>query len=279
MIKNKFSLLILIFLAGLFINSCEETITGVSLPYKEQIVVRGVIEPNGKFEGIHLTRTLNPLDEYDYNKALVSDAEVNIISDNQSYKLNFNGDVYNNNDIQFLAGKQYQLDVKWKNHNPRASTFIPEQMENVELQYDTTTIYYDFEIRFSEKVIEVFAYIDAKPKNVYITGFLERGFEYFRDFSIYNYNQRDKDGKLKVVFAHFGFSDGMNNYDAIIRMIKNYEYFIDSYDEQYLNYYNTRYNGSMSGGIFGNEGLNIQWNVKGGLGLFIGRNRTIFKFN
>lgn len=278
MIKNKFLLLILIFLTGFYINSCEETITGVSLPYKEQLVVRGVIEPNEKFEGIHLTRTLNPLDNYDYNKALVSDAEVNIISDNQTYKLNFNGDVYINNDIQFLAGKQYQLDIKWKNHNPRASTFIPEQIENVTLLYDTTTILYDLDLLYSEKVIEVFAYIDPEPENVYITGFSESGYLYFRDFNIYNYNQRDKDGKLKVVFAHFGFSDGINNYDEIIRMIKSYEYFIDSYDEQYLNYYNTRYNGSMSGGIFGNEGLNIQWNVKGGLGLFIGRNRSKFRF-
>jgi len=44
---------------------------------------------------------------------------------------------------------------------------------------------------------------------------------------------------------------------------KGTEFFVESYDNQFYNYYNSRYDGNSGNDIFGTSGSNVKWNIKG----------------
>lgn len=259
------------------LNSCEESVTNVELPYVEQLVIRAVLEPGLPVSRVEVQKTLHPLERYDRYKALVSDA-ILVISDGiNNYTLNYAGEEYYNDELVIQSGKTYTLRAEWKGKTATSKTTVPEPVEIDEIKYEIiehSSPYDDYKY----KTISIYTEFVPNPNYVYQVGFLDDTKWLNYGYEIYNYNNRNENGKIKAKFIELSYEEGMT--EANIReLIEYYQYLIFAYDMPFYGYFNTRDNGHSNSGIFGSDGLNVQWNIYGdGIGLFIGRATTTKKF-
>lgn len=258
--------IILIFTLLLSLSSCEQDVTGVSLPYKEQLVLRAVLNAGSKIENVRLERTLPPLDVYSEEKALVSNAIMIIdngfIKDTLKYS---NG--YYSSKLTAEVGKKYKINILWKGLKAYAETFVPEPADFNEIFFEFKPSTNSYGSPYVYYQATIYTLISPNEKYVY-EGTVADGFNFYPTDEVSTYSQRNKDGKLRVNLTYTGGSDT----NEIKRLIKNYKFVILSYDKQFYDYYITKYNGSSTDEIFGNVGTNVRWNVKGdGIGMFIGR--------
>lgn len=248
------------------LSACEQDVTGVSLPYREQLVLRGVLEAGSKIENLRLERTLPPLDVYSEEKALVSNAVMiiddGIVKDTLKYS-----DGYYSSKLTAEVGKKYKINLLWKGLKAYAETEIP-------VPTDFNEVFFEFK-KTSNSYVSPFEYYQATlytlitPNEKYVyEGAVSDGWNFYPTDELHTYSHRNKDGKLRVNLTYTGGADT----NEIKRQIKNYKCVILSYDKQFYDYYITKYNGSSSDEIFGSVGANVRWNVKGdGIGMFIGR--------
>jgi len=256
-------------------SSCEQIVSDVSLPYKEQLVIRAIIQPGLHLQDFTLTRTLHPLDDYNKEKALVKDAAITISDGTNNYTLTYDGKNYVNDQILFEAGKTYSMTAQWKNLKATSKTTIPQTIEIEEITYEKQINNYGYYIDTSYVIYGIFT---PQPGVVYKTAYheLERP-KYLRySWEIYTYNNRNAQGKVKAYIVSIGAGDKDDTY--IQNYIRQLAIHLFAYDEPFLNYHNTRHHGESDIGFFGSEGLNILWNIEGdGIGLFIGMNHTIYR--
>lgn len=260
----------------ILLTGCEQVVTDVKLPYKEQLVIRAILEAGKPVNDIQVQRTLHPLDNYDYDRALVTDAELIISDGTNEYPLNFFNNLYRNDNLIIEAGKQYSLTAKWKGKTATATTIIPQAVETDSIQYEILDYTDSDDPYYYDKYVSVYTYFIPKTGSVYLSRTYDINGYYLWNWDdiIYQFKDRDAKGRIKITFRGIEYFPDMT--DKQIRdEINQYNFAVLSYDEPYLNYHNTRNNGSSDGGIFGNNGLNVMWNIKGdGIGLFIGSNRT-----
>ncbi|MBS3999408.1 MAG: hypothetical protein KGZ71_02880 [Desulfobulbaceae bacterium] len=270
-------LLIIAIIFSVALNSCEETVSDVTLPYVEQLVIRAVIGPGQGIKYITVERTLPPLEEYVKDNAIVSDAKLTISDGTNDYELTYDGAYYGNDDILVEVGKTYYLRAEWKGKIATAQTTIPERVELDDIYYEIVESEYEYE-NFKYKEVIVYSEFAPKPGAVYQTAYFDQGKSLFYSYDIYSYNNRNSEGKIRSEFLRFSYDVSMSE-EFIENYIKEYIFFLYSYDEQYYSYFNSRHNGSSNSGIFGSDGLNVQWNVHGnGIGLFIGQASTMKRY-
>ncbi len=260
----------------ILLSSCEQTVSNVELPYKEQLVIRAVLEAGEKVSEFHVSRTLHPLDEYNEDKALVKDAVITISDGNKNYTLTFQDKFYVNEDLIIEAGKTYHMTAKWKNKKARSRTTIPEPTEIEEITYVKHLIDYG---DYRDSMYVLSATITPKPGSVYKFGYhaVERP-DYLRlNHDVYTHNNGNSQGKVKANL--FIFNPLSDDEQVVQNYIRSYTYYLYAFDEPYLNYHNTSHQGESNSNIFGSEGLNVIWNVEGdAIGLFIGMTRTTYRF-
>jgi hypothetical protein len=114
LISNRFNILLLFSSITCFLNSCEETVSNIELPYEEKLVIRGILTAGDTINNIAVTRTLPPLEEATYENSLVSDAVLEISEDFEGetkiYKLNFLSTYkYGLNNLIAKEGANYTL--------------------------------------------------------------------------------------------------------------------------------------------------------------------------
>ena len=270
-------LLIIAIIFSVALNSCEETVSDVELPYLEQLVIRAVIGPGQGINSIRVERTLPPLEEYIQENAIVRDAKLTISDGTNDYELSFDGEYYGNEDIFVEVGKTYYLRAEWKGKVATSQTTIPEPVEMDDIYYEIVESEYEYE-NFKYKEVFVYGEFTPKPGAVYQTSYNSESLQLRFDFDIYSYNNRNSAGKIRTVLLRFSYDETMGE-EFIKNYLKDYEFLLYSYDEQYYSYFNSKHNGNSNSGIFGSEGLNIQWNVHGnGIGLFIGHSSTMKRY-
>ncbi|MFH1051530.1 MAG: DUF4249 family protein [bacterium] len=265
------------FVISVLLISCEQTVQNPELPYREQLVITGVLEAGKKVEGIEITRTLPPLDQYNFDSALVKNAEAVIKSDGVSYPLNYNAlsQRYNTENLIPETGKKYSLEVKYKNLIATASTIIPEPVE-------LDTFYYKVEyikikdIYYEDEYWLYTIYTEYKPKSgaVYLASSQYDNNDY-KNYTedIKRYQDTLKNGKIKQSIFQYTTYDTTNfKYD-----IQFYSCSLDSYDTQFYHYFLTRWQGGSDFDIFGTSGVNVRGNIKNGIGIFIGTSSTSSK--
>lgn len=265
---KNIKILTLIALLSIALTACEETVTGVTLPYKEQLVIRGLLESGEQIRNIKVEKTLPPLENYNADKARVTDALLIVSDGNISDTLISAVGSYFSNSLKAEAGKTYTLTAKWKGHTATAQTYVPHKVAYDEVEFKI--IRESSNGWFSNKV-EFFATTTPEQNLVYqgaISG--DYGYELGYNDDLHRYEERDANGKLKVVFGEYYFDDFVDS-NYVKQYIKNAKFVLLAYDKQFYDYFVTRYNGETSEGIFGNSGLNVAWNIKGdGIGMFIG---------
>jgi hypothetical protein len=274
---KKFVILnILALLALLGFQSCEQNVDA-ELPYKEMLVIRATIQAEKTPITLRLSKTLPPLTSYSDSLAMINNATVVIIGPGDiRYEMKYQAQ----NDNYYLnitphSGETYKVEVRYDNLFAYAETTIPDSVL-IEKYSLTKTKFKGWNDRYMWD-IAVNAEFRPSAKNCYLSGYLSEYYtgEKFRSYQ-YDLINRIKDtipgGKLRMPVNIATYEDtswfNIDNY-------KGWEGFIESYDQQFYDYYTTRYNGSTDSGIFGTSGENIRWNVKGdGIGVFIGFARS-----
>lgn len=265
-------LLISSFLAiSLLLSSCEQTVTGVELPYKEQLVISCILENGKPLSGVSVEKTLPPLENYSKEKAMVSDAEIKISDGQQDFFLSYRDGFYYSNELIPQSGKTYTLTAKWKNKRATATTTVPVAPTLGDPVYITKEVHY----LWGGPSVEVYCTFRIEPEenSAYIGGILG-GFMPQIHYSdrIYRYQDKDEAGNIYPVFYFDYYPKEDFDLQYIKNIMKNRTTVVSAFDKQFYNYYVTRWNGESSDAIFGSSGLNVQWNIKGdGIGLFIGR--------
>lgn len=269
---NKILLLIIATVGlALGLSSCEQTVDA-QLPYTEQLVIRAILIADSDTPDITITRTLPPLTEYSDNAALVKDAVAYITGPGEKrYKLTYqeSNQKYKVDNLIPKAGESYRLEVTSGGKSAYAQTVIPEPItiEGFEL---TNELEYENH-GYRSWIIIVSAIFKPINNYVYISGEMN---SYSGKYYMWNIIKQNtdamKDGKIRipVIVQQTNDTNSYSMKDFIGR-----EVFVESYDNQFYAYYNSRSEGNSGNDIFGTSGSNIRWNVKGdGIGIFFGLN-------
>ncbi len=251
---------ILLALIILTFISCEQTVKDAELPYVEKLVIESVFTAGEKIDSIIITRTLPPLGEYTFEKALVTDARGYIETNGEKHELEFNNDQYDS-DLTAKAGEKYKLVVKWKELKAYAAAFVPPKVtidtvvhRFVKAEWSKNT--YSLQLDAVVHPIENACY-GGRTKNGFIN-------------TIRNNWDENSSGGIPVPFVQNYYVSGDTSDFELENPVEGIIY---SFDENYYDYFKTRNYGNDEGAIFGISGRNVDWNVKGdGLGLFIGYN-------
>ncbi len=259
----KISFLILI---G-FLTACQETVTDFDLPYKEQLVVRAILNAGEAQRKIKVEKTLHPLEEYDDSKFMVKDAIVKINFADEVYDFTFDGQNYMNSKFVPQEGTVYNFSAEWKGKKVIGETRVPFKPV-----FDSIYWYKNFtESEFGGIIYTFYTYVEPTNRTFYMGGIVhESDYIVQRADSLSAWNITNSNGKVRVVLGYF-YNFDSNEQKFLKALFDDYYFVVTAYDEPYYGYYNTKNNGQSSSSIFGMEGTNVQWNVIGdGIGLFLG---------
>ncbi len=257
-------------------TSCEQTVTNVELPYKEQLVISCIMNNGDLVDSVVITRTLPPLEIYDINKAMVKDAKVIIFDGTKNHELSFDNGYYKSKNLIAEAGKTYTLTVEWKGKKATASTFVPYPIVIPEIKWDVKE---SSDMWGNWFEVTIYSMIEPSKNVVYNSGYI---LDYHSGYypSFYNISREidvNSDGLCKVVFVN-GYYFESSDIGKLKENFKDYICVVHAYDAQFYTFFITKYNGQSGDEIFGGNSNNIQWNIKGdGIGLFLGRATTFTK--
>jgi hypothetical protein len=149
------------------VTSCGPSeVVGLDVPHDERLVINGFLEEGVAVKNIMVIKTLDITDTSNMRKARITDAEVSITSDGQTFPLSlqpdnliFGGRVpdgvnlaeqptyYQAPQLVPQAGKTYTLSVRYQGKTATATTFIPAKpslvgMSSVVTMQLDSTIYF-----------------------------------------------------------------------------------------------------------------------------------------
>lgn len=252
---------------------CEQTVNNVELPYEEKLVVQSMIDTQDSIIKVYVGRTIPPIRDSKMD-FWVPDADVFITIDGKEHKLDYHLDTFalpgynpTPTPFYFIAYKPqenatYSLRVNWKNHTATASTTVPS------FDRDTLVFYYDT-LTSTIEMTHLRFYLNYTPQSLSYVKYLTT--------VIYDYHQSISGKELFQI--HSGKSKEFSSELYVPKGVVNYRYFIKlaKYDPQYLEYYDSQDNGSLSEDPFSTSGLNREGNINGGIGYFYSRASRNFK--
>ncbi len=263
---------VILFILSVLLISCEDVVDSQELPYIEELVIRGILEEGKPLQGLTITRTLPPLEEYSIEKATVRNADAFISYKNVKYKLSYDSatNTYFSKELPVESQGVYHLAVKWQGLQASAETRIPEPIEIDSFSLRGRFVKADRGGDHWE--YDLIANFIPKAKSAYAAFIKEQFSDYYTYYTSYRTRDTLKNGNMALPVYNIWL---YNNEDAEIFFVSNnYMCYIDCYDEPFYNYFLSRYNGGSDGDIFGTSGTNIKGNIKGGIGLFLGFSRA-----
>ena len=263
------------------LTGCEETLTDtdVRLPYRNELVVQGFLTAGTEDDTILITHTLPPLEEWSIEKAAVTDADVRLESDDETYPLVHIGQGrYRLDGVHPLSGKAYTIIVQWKGLTVTGTATIPMAPEILNVTTDTVqdgcSYYFGDGTSFVADEIRILADYAPHGNDMYSTrlgisyssnngpGHIDEGYSHFL-VPI----DSTKTSKRAVVYAECLSDDYpyVRQYDTVFLDLVEYE-------GAFRSYYETRWNGGDDDLFFDGTGRHPDWNVSGdGFGWFFGR--------
>lgn len=269
---------ILLFISIIFLISCERDVD-FELPYKEQVVISSLlIKGNGlsyltsfigKTSYVHIGRTIPPLDKADTNNAIIKNAVVRIINKDEIFDLTYvkNGYWYNK-DFLPEEGEIYKIEVDYKGKTTSAETFIPIVDYKVESIKKTYLKQRDWDNTYYHNFF--FSAVVSTQMNDY--AFLVSEYDdftkiYFYGDILYSFTKlQKKEFDVPILGLSFNELKDTMNYSQKVK------FRLDFFDPAFERYWDTQNLGNEESGIFGGGGLNIEGNIKNGLGYFYGSN-------
>lgn len=276
---------IILFISIIFLISCEQDVE-FDLPYKEQVVINSLlikdarlaINPNYIYSFVHIGKTIPPLEKADTNNALVKDAKVRIINNDIVYNLTYAEMGYwLSNGFNPQEGENYRIEVDYKGKTTSAETYIPiHNVEKVGYEVKKKILndwdgnkFFQFSYFIKVKVNTTeFAFLKSvsfgpiEIKTKYYDEVLYSNSKYGNEFSVFINTIEMSDLKDTTFYKNNKFL-----------------YEIDSFDPAFERYWDTQDLGNEESGIFGGGGLNIEGNIKNGIGFFYGSNPKIDSLN
>lgn len=251
--------------------SCETTIENQDIPYKEQLVIKCILKAGEKLSHVEITKTLPPLEEYDYEKAKVKNASAAIYHEGEEYLLHYdpNNETYYNYDLIPEIGGKYKLVVNWNGHRAEGETYIPEPVEiksfYVEIVEETDDYWYEF----NEGIL--YAVFYPNEKSAYAGYILMGDNDKNKYYTDYSYKTRDtsKSGVIELPVSDFYYYDDQDT-NELKKSLEGRIACVECYDEDFHDYFLTRYEGGSENAIFSTSGINVKGNIKGGIGVFFG---------
>ena len=258
---KNFYLLILTFLALVFVG-CDEvgTITP-EMTYKEYIVVRSELNAWKNFEGVSFTKTLSIDEPYDTSKAILRNVTAYLkINDLRIIPLHYyqNGVYKPYGNVSIFPGDKFELFALVDDTPIYGMTKIPQIPIVVNSSYSNKHIDVQVKSNPSEAYGAVWSIVNPADDRIIATGdeFL----------SIVNSSY---DISQQTTFV--STTDLPDQYTSetykTLRCVK-----VFAFDEPYLKYFNTRNNNQPVSNAFVQGGDQVAWNVQGNnvIGLFIG---------
>lgn len=278
-------ILITIYIITFGLISCEETVKNPELLYQEQLVIAGILGHNQSNPSIQISKTLHPLDYFDYEKAIIKNAEATLYDGNNEYPLKYidNKKKYFIENFTPEIGKSYSLTVKWNNSVINASTYIPDTCKFIKFEYEINEskekdwygyFYYVY-------TLNIYTIVTPAPNAVFTGVSNLYGNQFSHDYTTecYRYEDRNTDGnlKIKIIEQSYTFEQKLSQEKIYQYIFKDlFEYHNDltvriySWHPDYYKFFNTRFNGDMNDFIFGTSGNNVQGNIKNAIGFFYG---------
>lgn len=278
--KNKILNIVQILLMMIVVSSCTEIIDNSSLPYTEQIVIRGVLVAGQPIRNISVIHSLPALDSFDMNKAMINDAVVTITIDNIKHTLINKGQgLYDADSLIAQSGKSYILEVKWQGRSCNAITSVPYPVDIIKVV--KAPINKNFRTQLWRVGLDGRAKIPAEVACVGGAELVDSlGIEpMIRKYVSRVYREQDT-GKTGLT-AISVFTTDVQDTNNIVYTTGSYKLnlFVEAYDIQFFDYFKTRSNGESIASLFGFTSSEVTWNIKGdGIGLFIGMARSSMRY-
>lgn len=276
--------LILFSISIIFLISCERDVD-FDLPYKEQVVIssllikdaRLALNPNYIYSYVHIGKTIPPLDKADTNNALVKDAKVRIINNDIVYNLTYAElGFWLSEGFIPKAGETYRIEVDYKGKTTSAETYIPNyNFQKLNYEKEASS-YRDWD---GSKIYEYIFYINLNiltPQFAFLksNSFDNGGIKQkYYDYNLYTNSKYSNN--IRVNIHSISFYD-YDLKDTLLYPDTKIYYSLDFFDPAFEKYWDTQNNGNEESGIFGGGGgLNIEGNIKNGLGYFYGSNPKV----
>ena len=280
---------IVIVLLFAFPCGCEKTLTDSNLPYKEVLVIRGVVKAGDVLDSLYVGRTL-PYEEQinTTNQQLeswVKDANITVSEGSQIYTLKYyrNG-LYRNDTLRIQTGKTYRLHVEWNGKIANAVTMVPE-IPILDSVTAVSNVVETYEYGADETEYITHGYCRARKNEVF-------SFTTSLEITFFNPNSRpttqthiygSDNVVAKRIQGDYSVADVLKS--KILSTIgvsqnatitnKKIICTLKCYDESFYKYYLTYGNNDENISL---EPRPVAWNVTGdAIGMFIGTSESVLK--
>lgn len=239
------------------------------LPYQEQLVVWGVLEPGQVVDSIQFLRTLPIGEPYSIENAIVSDVVATIRSNDSVYALrHIGGGYYTSDSLVPRSGQRYALTGRWRGTEVYGSTRVPWPVDSSSVALELLPA---IETGSGSPGFRLTATFPPQTEQVYGLG--------YDIVSAANMRQTDHmTGRNAIVRPADSTSGGQ------IVVITRADYvvpgpapltgtaYVYTFDAPYYSFYMTFGDDEAGDRIFSSSEEKVQWTVHGdGIGIFIGR--------
>ena len=281
--KINLILIGLIAVFSIILSSCETEVTGVSLPYEENIIVYGLFTAGELSDGLYIAKTVPPLDKPTIENSKITDAIITIKQNDKLINLVYDEILYYKTLEPLIpqAGDTLELTIIWKGKEYKSTTYIPEKAEDKE-------VYFTYDITKnpfgnSDYQINVLMNYRANTNDTYLIGnSYTSQIDTFLNYSTAIQGSDKLTNKNKISIGYMYVFNDTTNINIKNLLIENRinNGLIEKLDKAFYNFYISRFNGEDMSSVFGTSGLNVKGNISNkGLGIFIGRNRSFFEID
>ena len=256
------------------ILGCDKIVEPEEMTYDKKLVISAVLDAGKPIDQVLIGKTLPPDKPYIPLQAAVTSANCSISVDGASYTLTFVGihdtygqvngmAVYSAQSLVAEPGKVYTIDVQTEGLHATATTLVPAPpvldsivLSNV-IVSGTNYVVLDGQIAQQSGVVYSPAYSYTPSADVPVQN------------PVFGVGKSSPGYRMRFRIPVYGFEPSLH--DSLTAVIT-------SYDESYLDYFATRFNGYGSTSDLSQSLAPVKWNVHGdGIGLFIGAIVTKWK--
>lgn len=258
-------------LVAVIVGGCETIVQPEEMTYDRKLVISAVLESGKSIDQILIGKTLPPNQPYIPANAAVTDADGSISVDGTAHALIFDGyyqpygsvrgfGVYRTQFFFAEPGKVYTIDVKAEGLHATATTFVPAPAVVDSLVLSSVTVSGTVQYLLDGQIVQ-------QPGVVYSPAY---SYAPSADFAVrepvFGVGKSSPGYHMRFRIPVYGLQPSLH--DSLTAVIT-------SYDESYLDYYATRFNGNATTDDLGQSLSTVKWNVQGdGIGLFIGATIT-----
>ncbi|MGE5436755.1 MAG: DUF4249 family protein [Syntrophothermus sp.] len=253
---------LLLLIAGFIFASCEQPLSEEEFPYEAKLVIRGIIEDGKPIKDIYIGRIMPVGVPYSKEFTQIKDASAVIVYKDSLYTLKHISEGLYSSNLIAHKGEKYTLLVNWNDKFATADTYVPvpgniTDMQMVQSAGNNPYSYLNVTIQANGK--ECYgAYWFIKASNGTILS---------QSFKINEITVAEKNipiAKVPTDTIPKGLTSSIFSARVVV------------FDGVVYDYFKTQNSTLLTDNVFGQAGINVNWNVKGdGIGMFVGKAEVV----